>query len=76
MNKKIIKIATTHQNMHKICKIKNMQKEFMKIFACFILFLETLDHQHYFKPNLYFYVIYANMQIPGSSHNLIYEYEA
>ena len=28
-----------------------------------------LDHKHCFKPNLYFYVIYANMQYSGLYNN-------
>ena len=48
-----------HQNMQKfkICK-----KKFMKSFARFILFWKPQAKTHYFKLNLYFYIIHANMQ--------------
>ena len=59
------------ENMQKFLKIcnntskyaENMKKNFN---FCFIYsFLEVLSHLLYFKPNLYFYVKYANIQNSG-----------
>ena len=60
------KYASTHQNMQKICKNKFFS------FCLIYSFLEVLGHKLYFKPNLYFYVKYANMQNPNSTYNKLF----
>ena len=59
-----------HQHI-KICrkyaKIQNMHKKNFS-FCLIYSFLEVLSHQLYFKPNLYFYLKYANMQNPNSTY--------
>ena len=48
----------------KICKNKFFS------FCLIYSFLEVLGYKLYFKPNLYFYVKYANMQNSNSSDDI------
>ena len=50
-----------YKNMQKICKNPKYEKKFYFLLHL-QFFLEVLSHQLYFKPNLYFYVKYANMK--------------
>ena len=53
------------QQYIEICKNMQKSKKFYANFCMLYTYLVILDHKHRFKPNLYFYVIYANMQNSG-----------
>ena len=51
--------------MQKYANISKYAKKIYENILILYTFLVILDHKHCFKPNLYFYVIYANMQYSG-----------